>query len=117
MEYFFSDHFSKTLTNTLQIRYINIIENSHNEVSLVSFNERDVKKTSKRLNRIGSTQMDRSILICNDFASNNSLKKNFDEEELVNSQFLSSKLAFSQITDHNEDMVVNESSVLVIVAS
>jgi hypothetical protein len=114
MKYLFCNHFSKILMNSLQIKFINIIESSHNEVSLVSFNERDVKKTGRRLNRIGNTQMDRSILIFNNFARNNSLEKNFDEEELINSQFLSSKQKFSQITDHDEDMVVNESSILVI---
>jgi hypothetical protein len=55
MEYFFSNHFSTTLVNTHQIKYINVIGSGHNEVVLVSCNEKDMKKISRRLNRIGST--------------------------------------------------------------
>jgi hypothetical protein len=57
--------------------------------------------------------MDISILMFNDFANNNWLKENFDEEKLVNYQFLLSRQKFSQIKDYGEDVVVNESSIVV----
>jgi hypothetical protein len=57
MEYFFCNHFSKTLVSTHQVDYIHIIGGNHNEVILESIDERGVKEAIKRTDGLHNSRM------------------------------------------------------------
>jgi hypothetical protein len=48
MEYFFESHFNKTLVNTHQVEYIDVIGSEHYEIILKSFLGGSVKEAIKR---------------------------------------------------------------------
>jgi hypothetical protein len=98
-KYFFRNYLNKALVNKYQIMYIHIIEDNHNEISLESFNEKDLEKISKRFSRFVRTQMDRSSLIVINLANNN-LKEKLVEEEMFVNRLIFDKLKSSQVKDH-----------------